>query len=262
MLYCHNTIYLQEIMGERNKHGLGRNIPAEVKRVVRKRCGFGCVRCGLALYDYEHFDPDFKDALSHDEKGITLLCMQCNQKRNRGVLSVETVREANLNPKCLSVGFASETFDFGTKSMTVIFAGYTFIDCNTLIAINDFPILSVQPPENSGEPYRLSGRFADETGEITLAIKDNVWIAGADSWDVECVGPRIIIKNGPRRVALKIKSEPPHRIIIEQLNMQFDGVTLRAENEKFEMSVDGKNWVSFTGGGALECNVGIDLRNR
>ncbi len=249
-------------MGERNKHGLGRTIPAEVKRIVRKRCGFGCVRCGLALYDYEHFDPDFKDALTHDENGITLLCMQCNQKRNRGVLSVETVREANKHPKCLSDGFASETFDFGTKSMTVIVASHEFIDCCTLIAINDFPVLSIRPPENIGEPYRLSGRFADETGEITLAIKDNVWAAGADNWDVECVGPRIIIKNGPRRVALKIKSEPPHRIIIEQLNMQFDGIALRAENEKFEISFDGKNWTSFVGGGVAGCNVGIDLRNR
>jgi hypothetical protein len=66
-------------MGERNRFGLGRTIPAEIKLEVRKRCGFDCVRCGIGFYDYEHFAPDFKNATTHDPAGITLLCMQCNQ---------------------------------------------------------------------------------------------------------------------------------------------------------------------------------------
>jgi hypothetical protein len=123
-------------------------------------------------------------------------------------------------------------------------------------------MLSIQAPENIGEPYRLSGRFADETGDITLAIKENVWAAGADNWDVECVGPRITIKNGPRRVALRLKSEPPHRIVVEQLNMQFEGIALRVEDKRFEVSFDGIHWSSFVGGGVEDCNVAITLVNR
>lgn len=34
-------------MTENNKYGLTRDIPEDVKRKVRKRCGFGCVICGL-----------------------------------------------------------------------------------------------------------------------------------------------------------------------------------------------------------------------
>lgn len=249
-------------MGERNKYGLGRTIPSEVKRIVRQRCGFGCVLCGLALYDYEHFDPDFKDALEHDPSGITLLCMQCNQKRNRRMLSVETVRKANLNPKCLAEGFANEAFDFGTDPMEIVFAGVSFTNCPTLIEINKFPILSIQSPEEFDQPYRLSGRFADATGEITLAIKDNVWAAGADNWDVECIGPRIVIRNGPRDISLVLKSEPPRRLIVEQLNMHFDGIWLRGRSEKLEISFDNKSWSSFSSCSMINCSVGISVNNR
>lgn len=234
-------------MGNRNSHGLGRTIPAEIKREVRQRCGFGCVRCGLALYDYEHFDPDFKDAREHSPKGITLLCMQCNQKRMRGMLSVETVRSANKNPICLDKGFANETFDFGTEPMEIQFAGLRFTNCDTLIEINGFPLLSIHPPEEPSGPYRLSGRFADQTGEITLAIRNNVWAAGSNNWDVECVGSKITIRNGPREIALVLKSAPPRRLIVEQLNMQFEGIRLRGSNELLEISFDGKTWSKFSG---------------
>lgn len=146
-------------MSDRNRFGLSRTIPSSVRREVRQRCGYGCVRCGLALYDYEHFDPEFKDADAHVANGITLLCMQCNQKKRRGMLSAESVRGANLAPRCLQQGYASEIFDFGPNSLTVAFAGVTFTDTPKLIVVNDIPILAVKPPEAPHQPFLLSGFF-------------------------------------------------------------------------------------------------------
>lgn len=249
-------------MSERNRYGLSRMIPAEVRRQVRQRCGFGCVRCGLALYDYEHFDPDFKDATAHLVDGITLLCMQCNQKRRRGILSVESVRLANSNPLCRRQGFASESFDFGAEYFEVAFSGVTFTECDHLIEVNGFPILSINAPQGPAQPYRLSGRFADDTGDITLKIEDNVWSAGADNWDVECVGPRIFIRYGPRNVSLVLKSQPPRRLVVEKLNMYFEGVWLRGDGEKLEFSFNGRIWSSFVACGMHRCRVGISLGNR
>lgn len=224
-------------MAERNKFGLGRTIPSAVKREVRQRCGFGCVICGLSLYDYEHFNPDFKDAKEHDPKGITLLCMQCNQKRNRKVLSVETVTAANDNPRCLEQGFANEAFDFGSDPIEVAFAGVTFTNCTHLIRVAGIPILSISSPEEAGQPYKLSGRFADDCGEATLKIEENVWTVGADNWDVECEGPRITIRRGPGDIVLVLKSEPPRRLIVERLNMEFEGMYFRGNQDLLEISV-------------------------
>ena len=52
-------------MAKENEHGLPRHIPADVARAVRQECGFGCVICGVALIQYEHFDPEFAEAREH-----------------------------------------------------------------------------------------------------------------------------------------------------------------------------------------------------
>ena len=57
---------MQQMTVTINKHGLPRTIPPDVKRAVRRACGFGCVICGLGIVDYEHVDPTFADALVHD----------------------------------------------------------------------------------------------------------------------------------------------------------------------------------------------------
>lgn len=248
-------------MTESNKHGLSRAIPANIRRTVRQRCGFGCVRCGLALYDYEHFDPDFKDATAHRADGITLLCMQCNQKRARGFLSADTVRKANADPCCRQQGFANEAFDFGAESLEIAFAGVTFTDCENLIEVNGVPILSIRPPEQAKQPYRLCGQFADETGKITLKIEDNVWSADSDNWDVECDGPRITIRRAARRLSLVLKAEPPARLVVERLNMQFDGVHLRGNGDKLELSRDGVHWGSFVSCSMSGGRVGVSIGN-
>jgi hypothetical protein len=39
-------------MKKNNKYGLKRTIPEKIKREVRQRCGFGCVRCGSLRTNY------------------------------------------------------------------------------------------------------------------------------------------------------------------------------------------------------------------
>jgi hypothetical protein len=192
---------------------------------VRQRCGFGCVRCGFSLYDYEHFDPDFKDATEHNPEGITLLCMQCNQKRNRKVLSVESVRSSNDNPICLQQGFANEAFDFGSEPIEVVFAGVTFTNCTHLIRVSGIPILSV----------------------------------GADNWDVECEGPKITIRRGPGDIVLVLKSEPPKRLVIERLNMEFEGMFFRGSQDLLEIYGDQINWMQWQGCGMTNCFIGMEF---
>lgn len=249
-------------MGERNRFGLGRTISAEVKREVRRRCGFGCVRCGLGFYDYEHFAPDFKDATKHDASGITLLCMQCNQKRARGQLSVETVAQANSYPRCLQDGFAREDWGFGHDPIEVIFAGVTFVDVINIVLVNDYPILSILPPEDGSNFYRLSAIFSDSHGQTTLQIHENEWRAGAENWDVESKGHRLTIRSGPRDISLVLRSDPPHRIVVEKLNMEFDGIMLKGNEKVLEFSLNrGLSWGSLKATNFVGCLNGLCISN-
>jgi hypothetical protein len=144
-----------------NRFGLSRKIPADVKFQVRKREGFGCVICGVGIIEYEHVDPEFRDAEVHDPLKITILCPTCHAKKTRGFLSVEAVKKAMLSPKCLEEGFSKEVLDIGTVSPKLVFAGANFQNCVYPLMVEGKPLFMIQPPEIEKGPWRFSGRFFD-----------------------------------------------------------------------------------------------------
>lgn len=221
-----------------NKYGLKRYIPVDIKREIRKRCGFGCVRCGFGWYDYEHFNPDYCDAKEHNPDGMTLLCMSCNQKRNRGTLSRETVMIANKNPKCLQEGFTKESFDYGSNLIEVKFASNTFIDCEHIICIDDLPILSIKNPIEEGDTFLMSGIFFNLEGEKSFEIKDNEWFGEIDNWDIECIGKRIIIKENEKDTTLIIRQEPPSVFIIEKIDMLLNNTRIIGDENTLKITVN------------------------
>ncbi|MDC7102434.1 hypothetical protein N6O11_21820 [Escherichia coli] len=243
-----------------NKHGLSRRIPETIKRQIRQRCGFGCVICGFGFYDYEHFKPDFVDAKVHDPNGMTLLCSQCNQKRARGRLSAQTVEIADRNPKCLQAGFANEMFDFHNEPITVKFAGVTFHNCQNLIVVNEQPILSVTPSPIPHGPMLLSGIFCNSIGKETLLIDENEWKAKSDNWDVECTGPRITIRRGPGEFALVLKMEPPTGLIVERLDMLYEGVRMKGDKDLLEVSINGGPLHRWQSCSMSNCHTGLAIQ--
>ena len=56
----------------KNRFGLSRYIPEDIKRLVRQNSKFGCVvpGCRISFYEYEHILPEFKDARAHDPEKI------------------------------------------------------------------------------------------------------------------------------------------------------------------------------------------------
>ncbi|VGP72872.1 hypothetical protein SB5439_01063 [Klebsiella variicola] len=245
----------------RNKYGLSRSIPADVKREIRKRCGFGCVICGLGFYEYEHFNPDFADAMEHNPKGMTLLCSQCNQKRARGRLSVQTVTKANANPKCLEQGFANEMFDFHDEPININLSGVNFYDCMNLIVVNGRSMLSIQPPTETNTPLLLSGVFCDSFGNETLCINENEWSVSTDNWDVKCEGPKIRINRGPSDIALVLKMNSPIGVSIERIDMLFEGVRFRGGSDNLNLSLDGRSWSKWRGFDISHCHSAIVINS-
>lgn len=206
-----------------NTYGLSRHIPSPVMREVRQRCGFGCVVCGNAIYDFEHFDPDFKDATAHVASGITLLCPTCNQKKARGWLPVEKVTLANASPFCLTKGFASEVFDFLPGPINFIAGSVGLVNLGCALMIKGIPVVSFSPPETPGEPVRMSANLTDESGRPLLLILDNKWSVPNENWDVECSGGHLKVRSAPRDILLHIHFQPPHTITIVRARLWYKG---------------------------------------
>lgn len=246
-------------MTNKNRFDLPRTISAQIKREIRQRCGFGCVICGFSWYDYEHFNPEYKDAKEHNPDGMTLLCMQCNQKKRRGVLSTETVINANKNPKCLQKGYSFEQLDLVSNDLYISIGGTHYINCEKLIQINDIPILSLNKSEEN-ETLSISGVFYNSKGIKSLIIKENEWQALVDNWDVECIGNKITIRDDLGNISLMIRIEAPLKLIIERINMRYKKILLKGDGSVLKISMDnGKRWNSLANVSMSNCKVGIHL---
>ncbi len=215
-------------------------IPAPIKRVVRQRCGFGCVLCGLPIYDYEHM-AEWASTLQHDADEITLLCPTHHAEKSRGLRPVEQVRAANAAP-----------FNFRTGASTPWTLHYAGSRCEAVIGGNHFSAATINgdqvlvPLMIDGEPLLLfrvedghlllSLSVYDERNEPVLLIEDNalVLMVGA-AWDFEFVASRLFIRNAPRTILIDVAFEPPQRVVVHRGFFMRNGVCVIVEPDGFSV---------------------------
>ncbi len=243
---------------EVNKYGLSRDIPSEIKREIRKRCGFGCVICGSAIYEYEHIEPPFSEAKEHEPSKITLLCKSCHGKVTNKMWSKDKVKRFNKNPKCLQTGFSSEFFDINADSFEVILGSSSWINPKTVLEISGEPLLQIEPPDAEEAPLRISAKFYDIAGNEIFRIIQNEWQSLITNWDIEVKGPRIKIRNAPRKIILLIRAEPPRRLVVERLNMFYKNTQIIGREGK-EIKVVTPGGITINGEQVvgINCESGI-----
>src|SRR5689334_10952129 len=102
-------------------------ISASMKRAVRQRCGFGCVICGIPVYDYDHIE-DHSKVKEHSESNLTLLCPIHHRTKTTGKVSLEYIIEANRKPHNLnkSMSGKAEELLFSGDHIRVNLAGNWF----------------------------------------------------------------------------------------------------------------------------------------
>lgn len=242
-----------------NAYGLSRSIPADVKRAVRQKCGFGCVICGLGIVQYEHVDPEFRNAKQHDPNAIALLCPQCHAKVTTGMWSKSRVKLAMRSPKCKQVGYTREFFDICDEHPALRFGGVLLSNCPIPVQVAGHPLFSIKPPEEPESPFLFSGMFTDSNGEVSLVIEDNEWQAFTTAWDIEVKGNSITIREDHRIIHLVLRTDPPRELIVERLNMQLAGLRFEADGNLLRVTLPNGAISDFTSCIADNCRVGLAL---
>ena len=181
-------------MTELNRYGLSRVIPDPIKRKIRQECGFGCVCCGLSIATYEHIEPVFNDAKEHDSNNMAYLCGSCHDRVTRGIWSKQKIIEARLDPWCLKNQRCHDSFDISSPNPTIWVGPNEIININKILTIDNHVVLSINPSEIVGRPYKISGEFYDKSGKLLFKIVNNEWIGSTKSWDIETVGRTITIR--------------------------------------------------------------------
>ena len=243
----------------KNRHGLSRSIPSDVKRTIRQHCGFGCVICGSGIIQYEHVEPEYQDAVVHDPDKMTLLCPQCHTKITTGFWSKQKALDAMISPICKLQGYSKEVFDIGNGSPVLKFGGATLKNCPVPIQVGGSSLFEIRQSEEDGAPFRLSGFFSDSSGKVSLQIVENEWLANSNNWDVEVSGGSIKIREKKGDIHLRLITNPPDKLIVDRLNMFLNGYLVEANGDFLRIHNPQGGTMEFTSCIADNCQIGISV---
>lgn len=235
-------------------------IPPEIKREVRQRCGFGCVICGLPIYEYEHM-LEWAVVQRHVADEITLLCRQHHGEKTNGLLPKENVLAANLDPfnkragvtknyllhysgSSVRVNFGDSIFSF--EGMT---DGFVFAP----LVIDNSPVVYFRHEQGN---LFLSYAAYDEKNKMILQISDNEIVYDVGQWDAEWVGQSLTIREAHKKILLKLTFNPPSEISVVKGRVLMNGVEIMIGEDYFFLT----NNSSFFGGSqTVNCPVGFSV---
>ena len=259
-----------------NRHDLSRNIPAHVRREVRRRSKFGCVICRAGFCIYEHLD-DFVGVGIHDPSRVCLLCESCHGRITRKQWSKGRARLAYEKIQAQSREEAGEPrgpLDFHAGQAELAIGDLLYAPAVTSILRYFGEDLIRLKPGRAGEPGMISAVFTDEKGNAVLELDENEWVGSLDAWDIDVQGQRITVRQQLGVIALQLRLEPPGRIVVERLDMRIGKHHVLASESGYAVGVhfiDGQmNWISpnlrvtraAENGVAIEIEDGGKLRER
>ncbi|SPU54094.1 HNH endonuclease [Bordetella trematum] len=180
----------------------GRYIPKEIKREVRRQCGFGCVLCGVPVFHYDHIN-DFSVVREHTVENLALLCPTHHQNKTSGRLPREKVAKARENPYNLSRPrtspdrwyFSGAEFHFMIGTNAYLF---NFEDAKeggtsrSAIRINGQDVFRVDMLD--GE-ILLSAMFHDKVGRLILLVEQGEVVVSTRVFDYDIKGRHLTISD-------------------------------------------------------------------
>lgn len=231
-----------------------RSIPESVKRQVRQECFFGCVFCGIPVFEYEHID-DWALVKKHEASNIVLLCPTHHAAKTTKKLSRARVLYQRGHPCNRSRAFT---------------AGYQIEgDTQLSIKLAEQTIFATVPA--SGEPYQIlniDGRtmmsvrvvdgwittsldLTDESGVLLLKIIDGEVVVSTGVWDYSYIGPMITVRDALRSVLLQICLSNSS-VLVSRGNFFFDDKDgIKITEKTIEFVVEGFKAVTLSGGGSI-----------
>lgn len=182
--------------------------PEPVKRALRQRAGYGCCRCGFAIYQYHHIIPYSAEAHFRVED-MMILCPNCHSMATDGALTLEEQRVIQSRPFNISQGYASGAIKINQSYCAVAAGGVLLVGTGPLIKVDDDPLLALEIGD--GGEMLLSISLMDQAGNTLAIIERNEWISGDPAiWDMESGHQRLVIRQDHRKILLNLdaKNEP------------------------------------------------------
>lgn len=238
-------------------------IPPDIKRAVRKRCGYGCILCGNPFFEYDHI-VEYNLVKRHEEENLTLLCLDHHGRKTRGLLPTSTIRSANAEPYAIKHPEALREMLYFKKESAVIKIATNSIRVSMSEGRMIIPfILYKRIPfyfrvENGN--LLLNGEFHDKDGNRLVHIEENEIQYLRQDYDIEKVGSKIIIRKEKRDIIFCVNVNPEDAIIdIEVAIFIYGGISICLEKNELKITSAQKDAI-VTKDRYVDCS-GFDSRS-
>lgn len=199
-------------------------IPESIKRALRQEAQFGCVICGCPIIEYHHIEP-YSVVGEHEPSNLVVLCPTDHHRADCNELSTSRILEAKKNPFNAKTACSKQDISFGRfDDLVLIIGGNRYINNDTILEIDDVPIIYVKADSNGYTLFCAS--FYDTNNNLLAEIRDNEWIAYLDNnlWDIQYKPGHLKIYNQVRHLLLELESK--QNIIEMRATINYNGHTL------------------------------------
>jgi trigger factor len=206
------------------------------KLEVRQRCGFGCILCGLPIYQYDHMHG-YSESTADVPEEITLLCPNHHADKTLGRLPLEKVLQANDAPVNVKTGVSSPYgFHYQGGMCTIGIAQSQFIGVGhklTALLMRDEEVISFDF-SSDGQLF-LNANIRDRSGELVFSVQENEMLYSSRQWDIEYVGQTLTVRQGQRDILFELKFGPPSRIDLTRANLAYGNVAITVDATAFHV---------------------------
>ena len=173
-----------------------RDIPEATKRAVRQECHFGCVICGMPVFEYDHIVP-FASVKEHVAANLALLCPNHHRDKTSGRLAVERVAEARRQPFNAS---HSRTAAYGLEASQAlevrvgsnVATGPIDAPDHHVIWINGKCFVTIHREDDA---YTYSALVTDADGQALLEIDHGALTVATGVWDYTYEGRLVTVRS-------------------------------------------------------------------
>lgn len=223
-----------------NQECNSRNIPLPIQREVRQRCGFGCVICGMPLYEYEHMN-EWAEVKRHVADEITLLCDKHHREKTGGLLPKQVVFEANKRPFNLNENVSKPYDLYYSGDIAEVYIGNNGFSCQNQgygtvlypLVIDNIPLIGFVLADDH---LLLNLVIFDEFNLPVLQIRNNQLFYSISAWDIQLVGTVLTVREAERKILVEIKFDPPNRVSITRGRFLLNGVEVIIRKDEIKVT--------------------------
>lgn len=201
-------------------------IPESLKREVRKKCGYGCIICGLPIYEYHHI-IEYSKVEEHTVDNLILLCPTHHTEVTKGIRGEAVINKYNNSPMNLQLGNSKKWKIELVGSEFIVEVGTNqFINAKNqeglfpLIVIDNYIILGLVI-EN--ENILLTLNLESENGDKLLTIVKGELSYSIDFWDIKLIGNLLTIQKSKGNIFFQMVIGPNNYTNIIKANFFYNG---------------------------------------